>query len=87
MAYDVTREELEKEINSNKIRYDIGISGNSYSLFITLHENHGYRIATYSAKTGRITLTCPEWHIPQKKVLEEFLECCKTEIELGEKNG
>lgn len=48
-------------------------SKSSYDLFITIG-NCDYRVASYSLKTKRIILNCPEIHIPQPSVLEKFIE-------------
>jgi hypothetical protein len=48
-------------------------SKSSYGLFITIG-NCGYQVASYSLKTKRIILNCPEIHIPQASVLEKFIE-------------
>lgn len=48
-------------------------SKSSYDLFITIG-NCDYRVASYSLKTKRIILHCPEIHIPQPSALEKFIE-------------
>lgn len=44
-----------------------------YDLYLTIG-NIGYRVATYSVKTRRVILICPEIHIPQASVIEKFIE-------------
>jgi hypothetical protein len=48
-------------------------SKSSYDLFINIG-NCGYRIASYSLKTKRVILTCPEIHIPPATVIKKFIE-------------
>lgn len=52
----------------------------SFDLFITIG-NCGYRVASYSLKTKRVILNCPEIHIPQASVLEKFIEHVKAKGE------
>lgn len=69
---------LESE-KTGSIQYDWSRSfktNSSYDLFLTIG-NCGYRIASYSLKTKRIILYCPEIHIPQSYALEKFIEYVK----------
>lgn len=43
-----------------------------YDLYLTIG-NCGYRVATYSLKTKRITLTCPDIHMPQTNALLQWM--------------
>lgn len=55
-------------------------SKSSYDLFLTIG-NCGYRVASYSLKTERVILHCPNIHIPQASVLEKFIEYVKAKGE------
>lgn len=48
-------------------------SKSSYNLFITIG-TCGYRVASYSLKTKRVILICPEIHIPQATVIKKFID-------------
>lgn len=76
----LTKEMIVKEFKKrNTIIYDWSRnfkSDTSYDLFITI-DNCGYRVASYSKTTKRIILHCPEIHIPQTSVLEQFIEYVK----------
>ena len=73
----ITKELINKEFEKvGTINYDWSKnfkSKSSYDLFITIG-NCGYRIASYSLKTKRVILNCPEIHIPQASVIEKFIE-------------
>lgn len=77
----LTKEMIVKEFEKvGTVQYDWSKSfksNSSYDLFITI-ENCSYRIASYSLKTKRVILHCPEIHIPQASVLEKFIEYVKA---------
>ena len=77
----LTKEMIVKEFEKvGTVQYDWSKSfksNSSYDLFITI-ENCGYRIASYSLKTKRVILHCPEIHIPQASVLEKFIKYVKA---------
>ena len=72
-----TKEIINKEFEKvGTIQYDWSrsfTSNSSYDLFITIG-NCGYRVATYSVKTKRVILICPEIHIPQATVIKKFID-------------
>ncbi len=88
IAYGITKEQLENEIRNGNVHYNWSSrdveNKNNFDLFITLHGNHGYRVATYSKTTKRIILTCPYWHIPNEQTLEKFIELCQNKEVLNE---
>ena len=43
-----------------------------YDLYLTI-DNSGYRVATYSLKTKRITLTCPNIYMPPTQGLVQWI--------------
>lgn len=55
-------------------------SNSSYDLFITIGAC-GYRVASYSLKTKRVILHCPDIHIPQPSVIEKFIDYVKAKGE------
>lgn len=73
----ITKELIKKEFEKvGTIRYDWSksfTSNSSYDLFITIG-NCGYRVASYSLKTKRVILICPEIHIPQATVIKKFID-------------
>ena len=73
----LTKEQIINEFEKvGTIQYDWSKSftaNSSYDLFITIG-NCGYRVASYSLKTRRVILICPEIHIPQASVIEKFIE-------------
>jgi hypothetical protein len=80
----LTKEMVVKEFEKvGTIQYDWSrsfTSKSSYDLFLTIG-NCGYRVASYSLKTERVTLHCPNIHIPQASVLEKFIEYVKEKGE------
>lgn len=76
----LTKEMIIKEFEKvGTIQYDWSKSfksNSSYDLFITIG-NYGYRVASYSLKTKRVILNCPEIHIPQASVIKKFIEYVK----------
>ena len=80
----LTKEMIVKKFEKvGTIQYDWSKSfksNSSYDLFITI-ENCDYRIASYSLKTKRVILHCPEIHIPQASVLEKFIQYVKAKGE------
>lgn len=80
----LTKEMIIKEFEKvGTITYDWSRSfksNSSYDLFITI-DNCGYRVASYSLKTKRMILICPETHIPQVSVLEKFIAYVKAKGE------
>ena len=80
----LTKEIINKEIEKvGTIQYDwcrCFTSNSSYDLFITIG-NCGYRVASYSLKTKRVILICPETHIPQASVIEKFIDYVKVKGE------
>lgn len=73
----LTKELIKKEFEKvGTIQYDWSksfTSNSSYDLFITIG-NCGYRVASYSVKTKRVILICPEIHIPQATVIKKFID-------------
>ena len=73
----LTKELIKKEFEkAGTIQYDWSksfTSNSSYDLFITIG-NCGYRVASYSLKTKRVILICPEIHIPQSIVIKQFID-------------
>jgi hypothetical protein len=80
----LTKETIIKEFEKvGTILYDWSKSfksNSSYDLFITI-DNCGYRVASYSLKTKRVILHCPDIHIPQSSVIEKFIEYVKAKGE------
>lgn len=80
----LTKEMIVKEFEKvGTIEYDWSKSfksNSSYDLFITIG-NCGYRVASYSLKTKRAILNCPEIHIPQASIIEKFIEYVKAKGE------
>ena len=80
----LTKELINKEFEKiGTIQYDWSrsfTSKSSYDLFITI-DACSYRVASYSLKTRRVILICPEIHIPQASVLEKFIEYVKAKGE------
>ena len=80
----LTKELINKEFEKvGTIQYYWSISFTSqfsYDLFITIG-SCGYRVASYSLKTRRVILICPEIHIPQASVLEKFIRYVKAKGE------
>ena len=77
----LTKEIIAKEFERvGTLQYDWNrsfTSNSSYDLFITI-DNCGYRVASYSLKTKRVILHCPEIHIPQARTIEQFIEYVKA---------
>ena len=72
----LTQEMIEQAKQDGTACYDWGRNfknKNIYDLYLTI-KNCGYRIATYSIKTKRCILTCPEIHIPSEFALRNWIE-------------
>ena len=70
----LTKEMIEEAKKNKNIYYDWGKNYKNksvYDLYLTIG-NCGYRVATYSTKTKRIILTCPQIHIPSNFALEDW---------------
>ena len=80
----LTKELINKEFEKvGMIQYDWSksfTSNSSYDLFITIG-NCGYRVASYSVKTKRVILHCPEIHSPPPTVIKKFIEYVKAKGE------
>lgn len=80
----LTKEMVIKEFEKvGTLQYGWGksfTSNSSYDLFITIG-NCGHRVASYSLKTKRVILHCPEIHIPQARTLEQFIAYVKAKGE------
>jgi hypothetical protein len=65
--------------NSKYKRYDWCSNKNSsrFDLFLTL-DSGGYRVAYYSTRDQKLTLTIPEIHIPSETILLGFIEKCEN---------
>lgn len=71
----LTKEMIEEAKKNGTASYDWGKNYKNksvYDLYLTIG-NCGYRIATYSTKTKRIILTCPQIHIPSNFALENWV--------------
>ena len=72
----LTKEMIDEYLKENNtLNYDwnksVG-SDSSFDLFLTIGAV-GYRVASYSLKTKRVILHCPEVHIPQCSTLNLFI--------------
>lgn len=80
----LTKELINKEFEKvGTIQYDWGrsfTSKSSFDLFITIG-NCGYRVASYSLKTKKVILHCPEIHTPQESIIEQFIKYVKAKGE------
>jgi hypothetical protein len=80
----LTKELIKKEFEKvGTIQYEWSksfTSNSSYDLLITIG-NCGYRVASYSLKTKKVILHCPEIHIPQATVVKKFIDYVKAKGE------